>query len=747
MRVRAALVALVLAGLVVRLETAAATYYISATAGDDARSCGTAQTISTPKQHFRSAIGCLLADDTLYARGGTYTDSNDRIDSNLYTIPTGTAGHPITIASYPGETATIQHPDGTAGIQITGPSVHAYLIFQNLVVDGINGTNTGISAIVYLSQGQHDIHFLNLEVKNGWVSGYNIYSSGVAESPYNQVIGGSIHGNGRSGIAGGSAIGGGGNYGYGLYLDTVDTLVDGVDIYQNGGYGIQAIGDRNILRNNTIHDNGTWGGTNYGIDLGAGIYPSNDSNQVYNNVIWNNHGGILVYTNTSNAHVYQNTIYHNTPLEGIRVEFTKPGVTTLRNNIIYLNGVDTPYDAGGNSGSITQDHNGTSCAACFTDASRNDFSLTGTSGTNPAIDSGANTGITTDILGTSRPQGGGYDLGAYEQGSGAASPPIISTALVLPSAQTGTIYSQQVCATGGVPPYTWTKPSGAYPAGTTGSTLTSTCMTISGTLTTVGAYSMGLLVTDSSAQTDSGTFTMSITAALTTTCSGGLGAWTLITDACAQAGSANGTAAATTSGVTTTGGDIAFCAVANGNYADPIPVTDSKSNTWLLLPDPSNLGYGQYSRVAIYYSRLTSVGASHTFTADSGGVLSYPSIQCAVFRGSKSSPLDITATGAGQFAATMIQTSVMLPVQTWTLGVTALSFEDANVVALTGWTLYQQSFSVSQHYGVALGWAVNASTPTVLPVWSWVPPMSGATVAGTFLSAESYRPRQRFRRR
>ncbi len=417
--------------LITTAHAQAATFYVSLS-GNDANSCTSAMgtTQSSQKRTIRAGVSCLSAGDTLFIHGGTYTSWDDRIDSNLYAIPTGTASAPITIASYPGETAIIQHPDGTAGIQITGPSIHTYLTFKDLVVDGINGTNTGISAIVYVSQGQHHLSFQNVEVKNSYVSGYNIYISaaysGGPETHHISVIGGSVHHNGRSICCISSPVGGN-NFGYAFYLDAPDTLIDGVEIYSNNGFGIQSIHDRNILRNNRIHDNGTPGGSNYGIDVGASIYPSSNGEQIYNNVIYNNRGGILIYSNSSNTLVANNTIYNNGPAEAIGIEYTY-GPTIIRNNILYGNTSNTIVDRGGNpSGSIVQDHNLTA-NPIFMNASTLDFRLQSGSS---ARDQGVTIAeVASDALGIARPQNGVYDIGAYEYvasggGGGGSSIPTI----------------------------------------------------------------------------------------------------------------------------------------------------------------------------------------------------------------------------------------------------------------------------------------------------------------------------------
>lgn len=79
----------------------------------------------------------------------------------------------------------------------------------------------------------------------------------------------------------------------------------------------------------------------------------------------------------------------------------------------------------------------------------------------------------------------------------------------LPNGQVGTAYSTTLSASGGQQPYQWSVTSGALP---TGLTLSSTG-TLSGTPTQSGSFSVGVLVTDSSAikQNSSSTLTLQIT--------------------------------------------------------------------------------------------------------------------------------------------------------------------------------------------------------------------------------------------
>ena len=307
------------------------TLYVSTTGND-----GNAGSIGAPWQTLSYAVSQLNAGDTLYIRGGNYAGAANLIDSQRKRIRGGTSwNNPITIAGHPGEAVTLQPPDGD-GIALRTPA-QQYLIFQDLVIDGSLGSNYWVSELVYVSGGAHHNRFLRLEVKNGYVNGYQFSDDG-GNSPFNEIVGGSTHDNGRS-----TGIGDG--YGYGFYNHVSDTLVDGVDVYANAGYGIHSYtsggninNSRLTVRNCTIHGNGTnpngvRGGSLYGLLIASG-----DSNVAQGNQIYGNRGGAQIYTGSTNAALSNNTIHDNIPLEGILIQFATG--TVLSNNNVYGNGTD-----------------------------------------------------------------------------------------------------------------------------------------------------------------------------------------------------------------------------------------------------------------------------------------------------------------------------------------------------------------------------------------------------------------------
>ena len=140
---------------------------------------------------------------------------------------------------------------------------------------------------IYLSSGAHHNRFERLEVKNSQGNGI-VFSNNNGNSPFNEVLNCSIHDNGRyPGV----------NQGYGAYVFTSDNLFEGNDIYNNGGYGLHFYNNsgatdvaRNVIRYNRIHDNGTHGGTNYGIVVAWGT-----GNLIYGNQVYGNAVGFRLY--------------------------------------------------------------------------------------------------------------------------------------------------------------------------------------------------------------------------------------------------------------------------------------------------------------------------------------------------------------------------------------------------------------------------------------------------------------------
>lgn len=281
---------------------------------------------SKPFQTVSYGVSQLHPGDTLYLRGGTYTGEANTIDSERFTVPSGTDGARCYIVGYPHEPVTIQPPPGHHGLRLTN-GAPAYLVFQDVTLDLCQHAGGAVASApnaIYLSSGAHHNRFERVECKNGLNFGV-VFSEHNANSPFNQVVHCDIH---HFGVPGGSAI-----EGHGAYISTSDNLFEGNEIHDNEGYGLHLYDDaepmivsRNVIRGNNIHDNGH-GGTAYGILVAWG-----DANEVYDNHVHHNPGGISVYTNASHTHVHHNMITDNTPLEGVFIQYAT-GTVVEKNQI------------------------------------------------------------------------------------------------------------------------------------------------------------------------------------------------------------------------------------------------------------------------------------------------------------------------------------------------------------------------------------------------------------------------------
>ncbi len=92
-----------------------------------------------------------------------------------------------------------------------------------------------------------------------------------------------IHGGGLPGLCGFACAS------YGIYVEGPNNLIDGCNIYDTSGAGVQIYNstgdapDNNIIRNNRIHDITRTGS----LDEVWGIIRTGANNQIYNNVIYN----------------------------------------------------------------------------------------------------------------------------------------------------------------------------------------------------------------------------------------------------------------------------------------------------------------------------------------------------------------------------------------------------------------------------------------------------------------------------
>jgi parallel beta-helix repeat protein len=766
-RILCCLVAVV--GLVLAPTYASATtWYVSPNGNNTTRSCTDASTTAATNESFakaniRDAIECLIAagsnpgDAVMIWGGHTYSDARDVINSTIYNLPSGnatgfsvgsrTAGAgAITIGCKPGTgTCTLKPANNTAAISLTrnviGNAVIQYLVFQDLAIDSSNNTvvgHNGGAPSIYINSGSNHNRFLRMTVHHqvGDCIEIGNNSVGVNESPYNEVLDSTLH---TCGIGGTGATGGVvHDDAYGVYLWTTDTLIDGNTLYNIGGYGIVAYNSRNTIRNNNVGTFGAYyahtGDSAYGINVSIGSNPS-DGSLVYNNVIhdgYANSGGLLLYELSVNVGIYNNTIANN-GLEGMAlIDYGAAGgsnANIIRNNIIFGNGNGQIVDYGTSiPGALPpiKDHN------LETNPTFDSGAYTITCPGSTACDTGITVAaVTVDFLRNARPSGAGYDIGAYE--ANATGTPVSITTTSLPNGIKTIAYSAPIVITGGTGTYTGcTVSAGSLPTGLSAAMVGSQCVP-SGMPSALGTFSFSLHVCDNAGTPSCATQAYSVTISAVCT-PGPAGNWTLID--CPGASSSNGTASPVSLAVDSTGADFAACPVVSDLGAAAPTWNDNKANTWTLLTPTTTATFG---RLQFYFSHLTSVGAGHTFTANTGGAASFAAFQCLLFSGSVVSPLDSSTGSSTTSSTTSLQPGNMISTRAEELFLQALQIEAVSVTSVT----LSDSYVVAQRpvsnfaFGIALGYKPFGSVASSSnPMWSWAPAMGASSVAASFFSTQ-----------
>lgn len=743
----------------------ATTYYVAYDSTDttSARSCGTIQSSGTPGKTIRQGLKCLAAGDTLIIKSGTYTGTENRIDSQCYwtgnaagacalssgsaQMVTGTNSTTgaITITTNDGGRFTIQVPGNYPCIRFSNPGRNYYHI-SNFVCDmsaQLAGTDEGGNNAIYLSDGSSFNIFDQFEAFGGYGNGVGANANGGSADSNIWSNCHVHHFDDLDGPGGVRRV----NGAYGFYYDSQNNTIDNCEIDHNGGYGIHLYSfsdsaSGNIIKNNTVHHNGASGGENYGIlvSRGTGIY-------VYNNLVYDNRGGIRVYTNCITCLILNNTIVNNTATGtnygGIWLQYYTSGVV-VKNNVLYNNstvtcgGVSQYADWGPDSactGVATQSNNYiTTSNPGFLNPAASPPNLHITSSATNLYNQGTATGVsgtvTVDKDGNSRPQGGTYDIGAYEVTSG-TSVSIDTTSIG--DGQRTAAYSQVVSVSGGSGTYSSCSVTvGSIPTGLSCS-ISSNQGLISGTPTVTNSFSFTIQICDNAAACDTQAYSVVI-ADIDTTCSDVVsGSWTL--HHCPGASATSSTGNAVTGAVNTTGSDLGLCAIAADKDATFPTMQDNKSNTWTLV---GSLVSAQYGKIGLYYSRMSSVGSGHTFTANAGGNASFAAIQCAIFTGSRVSPADLTGLATSIFDDTDIDAGTLVITSTKELSVLAAQTESVDTLTATsGYTIYQRAIQSGKAFGVALAWNTHITTAAPQPTFSWSSPMDASAMSGSFFATDS----------
>ena len=330
------------------------------------------------------------AGDTVIVQPGTY---HERINNNL---PSGSSWNsPFTLRAASKGSATIVPPPYdvannlyTRAILVSGATRH-YSIVDGFVLEckdawdciKITGSSTSKA---------HHIRIINSEVKNARNQGI------LANGLHLEFINLDVHHNGWN------------DQTHGIYFSKNNNgLIEGCTIHDNFSFGVHFWSSGRDNNNNIVRNNVTYGNGASGILIGSGV-----DNIAYNNIVYGNgvnfgSSGLRVGSGGPQRNVvYNNTVFGNP--KGLEI---RQGTDTIvRNNIIYSNGSASANYIDNGTGTIAS--NNLTVDPKFVDAPNLDFRLRSDS---PAIDAGMSiSAVTDDFAGVLRPQGGGYDIGAYE---------------------------------------------------------------------------------------------------------------------------------------------------------------------------------------------------------------------------------------------------------------------------------------------------------------------------------------------
>lgn len=414
----------------------AMTYYVS-TDGDDSNP----GTLDQPWGTVQKAADTLAAGDTVYIRGGVY---RERVAPKR----SGEPGRYITYASYPGETVVLDgseieverawhwgglfHMEECSHIAVTGlrtinsPSVGIYGgRSQHLLIEDNYTSDTGSSGIGVWRC--HGVVIHHNEVDRACL-GRGQENITVALSDQVLVSDNHVHHGGKEGIDtkhGSSNVVVRGNHVHdnrrlGIYVDAWDTHTFNVDVvgnlcHDNGGCGFAAAAERGgLLENVRFMNNVAYHNRSAGIAVagwnGGWEHPV-ENVQIINNTVfdngWEEHtwgGGIAVESRQARSVLIRNNICSENRDFQIRNDIGEAEVV-IDHNLVH------GYRGGANE---TRGANCVEGDPLFVDPAQGDFHLQAGS---PAVDAGAvERAPERDIEGGERPQGEGYDLGAYESG-------------------------------------------------------------------------------------------------------------------------------------------------------------------------------------------------------------------------------------------------------------------------------------------------------------------------------------------
>ncbi|MBO0857528.1 MAG: right-handed parallel beta-helix repeat-containing protein [Chloracidobacterium sp.] len=372
------------------------TFYVSPTGSDS-----NPGTETQPFLTIQRAADVVNPGNTVIVEDGVYTYSgSNQCDKTIVCLTRG--GAPGQLVTFKSRNKWGARLDGQNGVAVDGFSFGGadYVRIQDFEIYGM------------------------ANAASGGASGIDVFNSGV----FSELIGNHIHDNGH--VCTDTAQGQNG-----VYIEQSNVLVDGNlihdigrlvpgqqgcqpgnDFYQNHDHGIyHSGGDDVTIRNNIIYNiKGGWS---------VQAYPNSRARMnilnntfAFTNQYQGKYGAIIIYDSmtVSDSNI-SNNVFYMVNTAGIYAGGTGgPNFSNVMvNNNIVSNGTILTSDNNVGSG-LTFSNNRENTDPGLVNPTAYDFHLRADS---LAIDSGATVPVPTDFEGRVRPQGGGYDIGAYEYSS------------------------------------------------------------------------------------------------------------------------------------------------------------------------------------------------------------------------------------------------------------------------------------------------------------------------------------------
>jgi parallel beta-helix repeat protein len=402
------------------------TYYVSPSGSDAAPGTSSLAPFAT----LQHAADLVAAGDTVDVLPGTYSQGFVLGWDNPQN---GTASAPITFHAEPGAIIAGRNNKTADAIDLEGASY--------IIVEGFTITNPS-SAIT--RAGIRSVTNNNVIIRNNNVDGMGTWGIFTAFSDdilienntasHSQTQHGIYVSNSsqRPIVRGNTLFG---NYSCGLHMNgdvsqggigvITGALVEDNIIYDNGaggGSGINCDGVQNSrFQNNLIYDEHASGISLYQIDA---AHPSTGNVIVNNTIIIASDGRWAVNIQDASAGnlVYNNILLNQNPSHG-SIDISSDSLSGFASDYNAVMDRFTPDDNHFDTLAQWQSATGQDLhsfigteSQLFTNAANNNFTLSSAS---PAIDAGASSSSPNqppayDLLNNPRPQGTGYDLGAYE---------------------------------------------------------------------------------------------------------------------------------------------------------------------------------------------------------------------------------------------------------------------------------------------------------------------------------------------